>query len=462
MNRTLIGRMLFPFILAPLCLFGALATSVNSALAQELTPRAIYQQTLAGTAWLAVPTSKTTWDVGTACVVNRSRKLLVTSFHVVRARERVLLLFPAYDGERLITQRDFYMKRLAKGECIAGKVLDVDPKRDLALIEAESLPDNVTALKLATASPLPGERLHAVGNAAESWGQWLYTTGAVRQVYRTQEKVDGTDRDARVVAAQLPFSQGDSGGPVVNDEGALVGIAMSYTKKSPSLGMCVSAEEVQALLNHQEPRTAKDFNERGVRSFDGGLWERALADFNAALRLDATQALYYRNRAWAFRRQGKNAEAIADFAAAVELAPRDATLYNDRGMAYLDAGKAEAAVADFDAAIGIDPKYALAYNNRGFVHFRKGEHAEAIADYSLALKVDPNNAVTFNNRGFAHLQKGEAAKAIADFSDAIRLQPLFAAAYFNRSRAHAANNDPARAKADRAKANELDPSLANK
>jgi Tfp pilus assembly protein PilF len=449
-------------LLVAVCLCACLASAGNVALAQDLTTRAIYQQALAGTAWLAVPTSKTTWDIGTACVVDRSRKLLVTSFHVVKAREAVLLVFPAYDGERLITQRDYYLKRLVKGDCIKGKLLDLDPKRDLAVIEAESLPAGAIELKPAASPPSPGDRLHAVGNPAESWGQWLYTTGTVRQVYRTQEKIDGFDRDARVVAAQVPFSQGDSGSPVVNDQGELVGIAMAFTKKSPSLGLCVAADEVQALLKLLEPRTADDFNLRGARAFQGMLYERARADFTKAMEMDPKKALFYRNRAWSLRRLGKGADAIADFTAGMTLAPKDALIVNDRGLAHLDEGKFTEAMADFDAAIEISPKFALAYNNRGFARFKQGEHAEAIADYSTALKLDPNNALTYNNRGYTYLEKGEPKNAIADFTEAIRLQPQFAAAYFNRSRAHAANNDPARAKTDRDKAIELDPSLAKK
>ena len=46
---------------------------------------------------------------------------------------------------------------LARGRRLRGTVLDADPKRDLALIELETLPAGVTALKLAadSASPRP-------------------------------------------------------------------------------------------------------------------------------------------------------------------------------------------------------------------------------------------------------------------------------------------------------------------
>jgi Tfp pilus assembly protein PilF len=466
----MLGRMLFSSVLVALCLHVWLATSADPALADELTPKAIYQQTLRGTAWLVAPKGKTAADVGTAWVVSRSRKLLITSFHVVGPRDTVLLLFPSYDGKRLVTERDFYLKRLNDGDYLRGTLLDVDPKRDLALIEAEALPARTTELKLATAAPDPGDRLHAVGNPVESKGQWLYLTGTVRQVYRTRDEVRGPGAtvalDARVVETQLPMNPGDSGGPVVNGRGALVGIATSLREKAPSLTWCVAAEEVQAFLKDFErtlkARTAEELNQRGARSFRKGLWARAVADFTAAVRLDPEQALFYQNRAWAFHRQGNSSRAIADFTKALALKPKDATLYNERGYAHLNGDKLTEALADFDAAIRINPKYALAYNNRGFTRCKKGDYAGATTDYSVALALDPKNADVYNNRGLAYLEQDNHAKAIADFTEAIRLQPRFAAAYFNRGRAYAANNAPARAKTDRDKAVELDPSLAKK
>jgi tetratricopeptide (TPR) repeat protein len=499
----MIGRMLLPALLL---------ASAGPARAEERAPRAVYQQTLRGTAWLVAPVGKapgkaagtTNFHSGTAWVVSRPRKLLITSYHVVGARDTVMLLFPTYEGKRLITERNFYLKRISAGHVIRGKLLDLDTKRDLALIEAESLPPGTTELKLAAEAPEPGDRVHSVGNAAESKGQWAYGTGAVRQVYRTQDTIQApiglVSIDARVVETQLPVSPGDSGGPVVNDRGEVVGVHTAFRPKGQLLTFCVAAEEVRAFLQDAEkmlsPRTADDFNQRGVRAFQKGLWARAEADFTEALRLGPKRALFYQNRAWAFRRQGQGSRALADFSRAIRLEPRDAVLYNTRGFTHLEKGQLAEALADFEAAVRLGPKYPVAYNNRGMVrfrrgeyaaaivdfsaaikfdpkyamawgnrgvaHFKRGEHGAAIADYSVALRLNPNNPSAHHDRGLAYLEKGELGKAIADFTEVIRLQPQFADAYFHRSRAHAANKDPARAQADRARALELNPALGKK
>lgn len=437
----------------------------------ELPPREVYKKTLAGTVWVVVPTGPTTFDIGTGWVADRERKLVVTSFHHVGTREKSRLLFPSYDGKRLLAERDYYMKRVMAGDSIAGTLLDVDPKRDLALIEVDSLPDGVTELKLAEESPEPGDRLHAIGNPKESQGQWLSITGTVRQVYRKRAPVVNlrgvaTDLDARVIESHLAANPGDSGGPVVDDRGQVVGLTTSIDAKTPTVTTCVSVEEVRAFLKEYDQtraaKTAEELNARGVRSFDRGLWARAEADFTAALKLEPKKAVAYRNRAWTHLRRENFRKAIEDFTSAAELLPKVATIRNDRGFAYLKRELLDEALADFTAAIELDPTYPLAHNNRGFVRAKKGDTAGAIADYTEAIKLNPKYESAYHNRGLAHLDAGDPAKAIADFTEAIRLAPRFAAAYADRARAHDANKNPDRAKADREKAAELDPSLGKK
>lgn len=442
-----------------------------SAAEPELPPREIYKKTLAGTVWVVVPTGPTTFDIGTGWVADRARKLVVTSYHHVGTREKSRLLFPSYDGKRLVAERDHYMKRVATGDSIAGTLLDVDPKRDLALIEVDSLPDGTAELTLAKESPEPGDRLHAIGNPKESQGQWLYITGTVRQVYRKRETIRGSvglavELDARAIESQLAINPGDSGGPVVDDRGHLVGLSTSFRQQAPTLASCVSVEEIRAFLKEYDQtraaKTAEELNARGVRSFDRGLWARAEADFTASLKLEPKKAVAFRNRAWTHLRRENYRKAIDDFSEAAELLPKDATIRNDRGFAYLKRELLAEALADFTAAIELDPKCALAHNNRGFVRAKKRDFDGAIADYTEAIKLNPKYESAYHNRGLVHLDAGDPAKAVADFTEAIRLAPRFAAAYADRARAHDANKNPDRAKADREKAAELDPGFGKK
>ena len=107
---------------------------------------------------------------------------------------------------------------------------------------------------------------------------------------------------------------------------------------------------------------------------------------------------------------GRRAEcdrALADFDAAIRLDPRHAQAYISRGCAHATRGEHDRAIADYDAAIRLDPGCARAYSNRGLAHFARGEFDRAIADYGEVIRLDPHNAHAYNDRGNAYRARGE-------------------------------------------------------
>src|SRR5947208_1713986 len=64
------------------------------------------------------------------------------------------------------------------------------------------------------------------------------------------------------------------------------------------------------------------------------------------------------NRGNAYVLKGDHDKAIADFDEALKLEPKNASIYNNRGNAHNDKGEGEAAMADFDAALKSDPRSA--------------------------------------------------------------------------------------------------------
>ena len=69
--------------------------------------------------------------------------------------------------------------------------------------------------------------------------------------------------------------------------------------------------------------------------------------------------------AWPTRSKGDYDKAIADFTEAIRLNPKIAKAYNNRGLAYENKGDYDKAIADCTEAIRLDPKFAEAYHNRG-------------------------------------------------------------------------------------------------
>ena len=156
----------------------------------------------------------------------------------------------------------------------------------------------------------------------------------------------------------------------------------------------------------------------------------------------------YSNRGSAYQAKGNNDRAIADYDEAIRLDPKNARAYNDRGIAYHAKGNNDRAIADYDEAIRLDPKYAFAYYHRGYAYKAKGDNERAIADYDQAIRLDPKDADAYVKRGSAYRDKGDNDRAIAGYDAAIRLDPGYTSAYTNRALAYEKKGDRARARGD--------------
>ncbi len=122
-------------------------------------------------------------------------------------------------------------------------------------------------------------------------------------------------------------------------------------------------------------------------------------------------------------------KAIADYNEAIRLDPKNTTAYTSRAFAWGHKNEYDKAIADYNEVIRLDPKNAAAYSFRAFAWDQKKEHDRAIADYNESIRLDPKNAATYTSRAFAWIQKEEYVKAIADYNEVIRLEPQNAGAY---------------------------------
>ncbi len=129
------------------------------------------------------------------------------------------------------------------------------------------------------------------------------------------------------------------------------------------------------------------------------------------------------NRGNAYVLKGDHDKAVADFDEALKLEPKNASIYNNRGNARSDKGESDAAMADFDAAIKANPRYAAAYFNRANALAAKGETERALKDYDAAIKHNKRNVNAYIARGALLLASGASAKARADMKQAARLAP---------------------------------------
>src|SRR5262245_21520842 len=180
--------------------------------------------------------------------------------------------------------------------------------------------------------------------------------------------------------------------------------------------------------------TSKDpafYLARGERGFRRGDLDRAIADFDAAIRLDPGKAVAYSQRGNAWRSKGDQERALADYEAAIRIDPNNPAVFRDRGILWRRHGDLDRALVDFDRAIRLGFSDSDAYNERGLVWYEKRRYERAIADFNQAIKINPKLVSAFVNRGIAWRSKGDLDRAIADFDQAIRIEPSMAAAQHN-------------------------------
>jgi tetratricopeptide (TPR) repeat protein len=147
--------------------------------------------------------------------------------------------------------------------------------------------------------------------------------------------------------------------------------------------------------------------------------DRAIADYNEAIRLNPKDDTPYNGRGNAWSDKGDFDRAIADHSQAIQLDPKYAVAYNNRCWARATAGRdLQQALSDCDESLRLKPKNANAMSSRGFVYFRLNRLDDAIANYDASLKINSGNAEPLYGRGIAKLLKGDTAAGNSDIAAA--------------------------------------------
>ncbi|MDR0402155.1 MAG: tetratricopeptide repeat protein [Treponema sp.] len=193
----------------------------------------------------------------------------------------------------------------------------------------------------------------------------------------------------------------------------------------------------------------------GERYFKAGNYDKALAEYDRAIALNASFPVALFSRGRAYHKKGDLDRTIADYSGAIRLQGDSVVVYNYRGYAYAQKGDHARAIEDYSRAIALKADYGDAWFNRGFSHWERGDYDRAIADFTRLIELEPKNAAVYNQRGTAWYSRGEDRKAVEDFSEAIRLNQNYPLAWHNRAVAWRALGDYARAEKDAAEAARL-------
>ena len=181
-----------------------------------------------------------------------------------------------------------------------------------------------------------------------------------------------------------------------------------------------------------DPTYVRSFNSRGNAWRGKGELDNAIADYNAAIRLDPNFSFPYNGRASAFLNKGDFDRAIDDYSQVIKLDPSLAAPYSNRALAWRGKGDFDRALADADEGLRRDPKNPAIYSARGEIWRMKGDLARALADQDQAVRLDPQSPLPFLTRGDTYRYKGDFAHALADYDSALRVRPDYIPAFVGR------------------------------
>jgi tetratricopeptide (TPR) repeat protein len=181
---------------------------------------------------------------------------------------------------------------------------------------------------------------------------------------------------------------------------------------------------------------ALHYNNRGVAFAAKQDFDRAIDDYDHAIKINSRFTTAYHNRGLSFHQKGDEKRALDDYNRALVLDPKLTGAYLDRARAYRALHDYDNAIQDADAVVRLDPKLAAGYFLRAMIYGEKNDYDRKLADLNQAVSLDPSAGYYYLERGFVFDRKGFSDRAVGDYSLAIERDPKSFTAYLNRARAY--------------------------
>ncbi len=160
-------------------------------------------------------------------------------------------------------------------------------------------------------------------------------------------------------------------------------------------------------------------------------YDRAIAEFRAALELDGNRFDACFNLGQAYRGKGLLNDAINAYRRAIGIKP-DSNAHNSLGVLLRETGRPDEAAAEFEKTLKLKPDDPNPHVNLGSYYCDiRHDYDRAIAEFREAIRLRPKMAVAHANLGIALGNKGLLDLAIDAFKDGIRLDGNVPGVRFN-------------------------------
>ncbi|TVR86809.1 MAG: tetratricopeptide repeat protein [Saprospirales bacterium] len=216
--------------------------------------------------------------------------------------------------------------------------------------------------------------------------------------------------------------------------------ALDAQKRKLALGALVIVGLTYSYLTFEQTKIWKN---------SGTLWTHVIAHY-------PNTPLPYGNRANYYRDEGKVEKALSDYEDAIRLDPERHASYNSRGKLYFDAGNFEKALENYEIAVSLDPNNGEYFTNLGSTLAMMGRFQEAVEAMDRGLELRPNFAQGYANRSVMHNQLRQHDKALEDIRTHLSMVPNHADMWYEKGRTYRFLGQPENALQAYTRAIELD------
>ncbi len=311
--------------------------------------------------------------------------------------------------EHTLKRADSIEVKLANGRF--HPVLRQPPERlgaDLVLLEVEMAETQVEPLTFAEALPLEGERIYVVGSPLGL--EPSVSTGIVG-AFQTLAEFG----ELKVMQIDAAVSPGCSGGPVVNRQGEVIGVANSRLfKQDEKVSFAVPIIKLAAALGLKKPQPSL-----------------RLTPLSETLDSLAMENAHY---AWGwhylFESDKDYQKALSYFEKAIEEDPEHANARFFIGYCQFHLARYQEAVETFGKLIQIEPDSVDAYIIMGLAYGQLGQRDKQIEIFKQAIQANPISAKGHYYLGSAYESMGRDGDAVEALKQAIAIDPAYAQAHY--------------------------------